>query len=107
MKRLSLFSTSAAAVAGLSAGAAFALLRRLVNNTAVVRAGTLPVTPVPRDTVSATAVQEPQEPQEPGSGTPGLPSRTWIVDNSDEWDGSPQELVVPAGTHRKADTPHP
>lgn len=107
MKRWSLLSTSATAVAGLSAGAAFSLLRRLVNNTVVEQAGSLRVTPVPRDTVSATAAQDPEQPEEPASGSPGLPSRTWIVDNSADWDGNPQELVVPAGKHRKAGAPNP
>ncbi|WP_146068434.1 MULTISPECIES: hypothetical protein [unclassified Arthrobacter] len=107
MKRLSRLTTSAAAAAGLSAGAAFALLKRLLNNKVVEQAGGLPVTPVPRDTVSATAAQDPEDPDEPASGAPGLPTRTWIVDNSADWDGSPLELVVPAGRHRKAGTPNP
>ena len=102
MKRLSLLSTSAAAVAGLSAGAAYALLRRLLNNTVVEQAGSVPSTPVPRDTVSATAAQDPEDTDQLASGAGGLPFRTWTVENSADWDGNPNELVAPAdGPHSR------
>ncbi|MCC3267007.1 hypothetical protein [Arthrobacter gengyunqii] len=158
MKRLPrLVSAAVAAAAGLSAGAAFAVLRRLLDNPTVglaagttpattpagapvrissgnaatgslpvLRAGpdatpasvlpgwrqSLPVTPVPRDTVSATAAQEQGNPDERTSDTPGLPSRTWMVTNGSDWDGSPLELVVPpgrGGSHRMPEegTSHP
>ena len=72
----------------------------------------LPVTPVPPNTVTAT-VPEPagagDSPDAHGSdGEPGAepesesesesdepkPARTWVVDNSCDWDGNPLELVV-------------
>ncbi len=90
---------SAAAGAGLGAGAAFALLRRLLNNPAVQRSTSVPSTPVPRDTVSATAAEVPADADE-ASETGGLPFRTWTVENSADWDGSPLERVTPAnGEH--------
>lgn len=57
----------------------------------------LPVTPVPPNTVTAMT-REPAEPDhsEVGGDAGQLkPSRTWVVDNSSAWDGSPLELVVP------------
>ncbi|WP_461169001.1 hypothetical protein [Arthrobacter sp. Z1-15] len=72
----------------------------------------LPVTPVPPNTVTAT-VPEPagtgnsaaaaRSADGRGSGgEPGTdsdseepkPARTWVVDNSSDWDGNPLELVV-------------
>ena len=78
----------------------------------------LPVTPVPPNTVTAT-VPEPAgtgnsaaaarstdgrgSGGEPGTGTESdsesdseepKPARTWVVDNSSDWDGNPLELVV-------------
>ena len=32
----------------------------------------------------------------------GRPTRTWVVDNSSNWDGSPLELVVPPGNGSSA-----
>ncbi|MET4061205.1 hypothetical protein ABIB35_002772 [Arthrobacter sp. UYP6] len=69
----------------------------------------LPVTPVPQDAVTATSAEAVPDEVEPTPGSTettsdtGLPSRTWMVDNSADWDGSPLELVVPPGTgsHRK------
>ncbi|WAP52859.1 hypothetical protein OL239_06805 [Arthrobacter sp. ATA002] len=94
----------------------------------------LPVTPVPRDTVTAVGPGpgagmdtsdaevpgadsgdplEPADPADPGadSGEPAgpedpRPARTWVVDNSSDWDGSPLELVVsPAEARRCWDHP--
>lgn len=66
----------------------------------------LPVTPVPPNTVTATAAEMPDAGTETGgetgsgSATDGgepRPARTWVVDNSSAWDGSPLEMVVPPG----------
>lgn len=112
MKRSSLFASAAVSAAALTAAAS--VLRRLLHNGVVEKAlhQALPVTPVPRDSVTATAAQTPAEtdsgPEDPaagGGGSAGLPSRTWLVDNSEDWDGSPVELVVPPGTGPQATEP--
>ena len=73
--------------------------------------GNLPVTPVPPDTVTATAPEPPTA--APATGDTGdseadpLPERTWVVDNSSAWDGSPLEMVVPPGRHLRRGQPGP
>lgn len=47
------------------------------------------VTPVPEDTVTVTTVTT-------GDPAAELPARTWVVDNTSDWDGSPGELVIPS-----------
>lgn len=60
------------------------------------RRGHPPVTPVPPHTVTATAADPADSGDPAGSGDAGQrPARTWIVDNSSDWDGSPLERVVP------------
>ena len=59
---------------------------------------TLPVTPVPPNTVTAT-VPGPSgdaaaNPDSPDPAAEPRPARTWVVDNTSDWDGSPLELVV-------------
>ena len=72
----------------------------------------LPVTAVPPDTVTATATaaEMSREPGEQMAAETGRPVRTWLVNNSADWDGSPLELVVPPGpgNHRMEEngTPH-
>ena len=70
----------------------------------------LPVTPVPPNTVTATAPESTTAPEpadtEDSEGDP-LPARTWVVDNSSEWDGSPLEMVVPPGRRLRKGQPGP
>lgn len=105
MKRSSLIASAAVSAAVLTA--ASSVLRRLLHHGVVTKAlhPAMPVTPVPRDSVTATAAQTsaetdsgPGNPAAAGGGSAGLPSRTWLVDNSEDWDGSPVELVVPPGS---------
>ncbi|MCC9203453.1 hypothetical protein [Arthrobacter sp. zg-Y769] len=54
-------------------------------DTAGVPDPDLPVTPVPRDAVTTVTTGDPAS---------NLPARTWVVDSSGDWDGSPGELVI-------------
>lgn len=162
MKRSLLTSAAVLSAAGLSAAAA-ALLHRLLRHGAVDRAvkvrtrdtsaGNLPVTPVPANTVTATAMETSDldfdsgfdsgfdagfdaEAEAEGAGGPdgaggpggagdaggpggagsagnagtAKPARTWVVDNSSDWDGSPLEMVIPpplGGQQRPGPGPAP
>ncbi|WP_146361576.1 hypothetical protein [Arthrobacter yangruifuii] len=78
-----------------SAAAVLAAVERLLDHGAVrLAAGIdtagvpepdLPVTPVPRDAVTTVTTSDPAS---------ILPSRTWVVDDSTDWNGTPDELVV-------------
>ncbi|MFB9798129.1 hypothetical protein ACFFON_14420 [Arthrobacter citreus] len=57
--------------------------------------GNLPVTPVPPDAVTATAPETETEGNSAVDEEEPLPVRTWVVDNSADWDGNPLEMVVP------------
>lgn len=105
MKRTAVFTTAA-----LSAASGIAvLLRRLMRPGGPVRAAladgvqgaggsrlpawrrVLPVTPVPGNAVTATTeVDEVQV------------ARTWVLDGSSSWDGSPGERVRPAAPGKSA-----
>ena len=60
---------------------------RLASGGGTARTPTARTTPVPGDSVSVTTVTT-------GDPASNLPARTWVVDNSSDWDGSPGELVV-------------
>ena len=74
---------------------------------------TLPVTPVPPNTVTATvpdpsgeAAATAASPDTPDTAAEPRPARTWVVDNTSDWDGSPLELVVsPARARPRQGTP--
>ena len=70
--------------------------------------GDRPVTPVPSDavtaTVSATVTEETGDKSVVDDDEP-LPARTWVVENSSEWDGSPLEMVVPPGKQPRKGEP--
>lgn len=93
-------ASSAALGAAAALGTAAALLRRLLRHRAVERAvagqaagtGAPPVVAA-ADTDSPAETLESNEAEE----SAGLPTRTWVVDNSSNWDGSPLELVVTPG----------
>ncbi|MCQ1999099.1 hypothetical protein N2K95_10765 [Arthrobacter zhaoxinii] len=78
-----------------SAAAVLAAVERMLGHgvvrlaagidTAGVPDPDLPVTPVPRDAVTTVTT---------GDLASNLPSRTWVVDNGSEWEGTPGELVV-------------
>ena len=60
---------------------------RLAAGAGTAGIPTPPTTPVPDDAVTVTTVTT-------GDPASNLPTRTWVVDNSADWDGSPGELVV-------------
>lgn len=71
---------------------------------------TLPVTPVPPNTVTATVPDPSGEAvttaDSPDPAVEPRPARTWVVDNTSDWDGSPLELVVsPARARPRQGTP--
>ena len=97
----------AALVSAAALGAAAALLRRLLRHRAVEQA--VQAEPADRKeagtgTQAVPAGADADSPAEaPESNeTDGRPARTWVVDNSSNWDGSPLELVVPPGNGSRA-----